>query len=162
VLITAKIDDRNWRGLAPLLYQTVNPGAYIKKTDAAYATGWTSLAMNDAGTDGDTTAGDGIYSATIPPRADAPPLVRYRIQAADTLGGSVTVPYADDEQPNFAYFCYNGVPRVERRRAARRGGSPRHGADLSARAARTHPALSSHRRWQPDVSNSQYNTNGSL
>ena len=28
----------------------------------------------------------------------------------DAVGASVTAPYADDPQPNFAYFVYNGVP----------------------------------------------------
>jgi hypothetical protein len=37
--------------------------------------------------------------------------VRYRIVAVDNGSRSVTVPYAaDDPQPNFAYFVYNGVP----------------------------------------------------
>jgi hypothetical protein len=37
-------------------------------------------------------------------------LIRYRIIANDSGGRSIRVPYADDPQPNFAYFCYNGVP----------------------------------------------------
>src|SRR6185295_16488463 len=37
-------------------------------------------------------------------------LIRYRITVADTLGASVRVPYADDPQPNFAYFVYDGAP----------------------------------------------------
>ena len=37
-------------------------------------------------------------------------LLRYRIAATDGIGASVRVPYFDDPQPNFAYFCYDGVP----------------------------------------------------
>ena len=37
-------------------------------------------------------------------------LIRYRINFEDANGSSDTAPYADDEQPNFAYFTYNGVP----------------------------------------------------
>ncbi len=37
-------------------------------------------------------------------------LVRYRITAEDGLGAAITAPYADDPQPNFAYFVYDGVP----------------------------------------------------
>ena len=37
-------------------------------------------------------------------------LVRYRILLADTLGSTARVTYLDDEQPNFAYFVYNGAP----------------------------------------------------
>ncbi len=111
VVITAAMDDRNGMASATLLYQTVEAGAYIRRTDAAYATGWTSLPMNDAGTGGDAIAGDGIYSVTIPASVQTHRrLVRYRLQASDTTGQSVTVPYDDDEQPNFAYFVYNGVP----------------------------------------------------
>jgi hypothetical protein len=37
-------------------------------------------------------------------------LFRYRIVAEDTTGNRVTVPYADDPQKNFAWFCYGGMP----------------------------------------------------
>jgi hypothetical protein len=111
VVVSAKIEDRNGVASASLTYVPVNPGAYVRRTDAAYGTGWLSLPMNDAGADGDITAGDGIWSATVPASVQTHRrLIRYRISAADTLGGSVSVPYADDEQPNFAYFCYNGTP----------------------------------------------------
>ena len=111
VIISAEIDDRNGVDSAALLYQTVNPGSYIRKTDAAYTSIWTPLVMNDSGTNGDVLPGDGIFSTTIPAAVQTHRrLVRYRILATDALGGNITVPYADDEQPNFAYFVYNGVP----------------------------------------------------
>lgn len=44
----------------------------------------TSLAMNDAGVDGDAVAGDGIWSARIPAaRATAGQMIRYAISASD-------------------------------------------------------------------------------
>ena len=36
--------------------------------------------------------------------------MRYRVSSTDELGASITAPYADDPQPNFAYFVYNGDP----------------------------------------------------
>ena len=111
VIISAKIEDRTGVASASVSYVAVNPGAYVRKGDATYNAGWSSVPMNDAGTGGDAVAGDGIWSATIPGSVQTHRrLVRYRISAMDGLGGSVTVPYADDEQPNFAWFCYNGVP----------------------------------------------------
>ena len=67
--------------------------------------------MNDDGTDGDAVPGDATYTATIPGNLNTHRrLVRYRVSATDVDNSSVTVPYADDPQPNFAYFVYDGVP----------------------------------------------------
>lgn len=111
VLVTARVIDPQGVGQVQLQYQLVEPGTYIRLTDADYGLRWTSLAMRDDGTSGDARANDGIYSAVIPASAQVHrQLVRYRISASDTLGEQVMVPYADDPQPNFAYFVYNGVP----------------------------------------------------
>lgn len=111
VFITAKITDADAMGAVSCSYQTVDPGAYIRKTDAAYATSWTTVTMKDDGTGGDQFPADGIYTCTLPASVQTHRrLVRYTITAADSLANSVKVPYADDEQPNFAYFVYNGVP----------------------------------------------------
>ena len=111
VTITAKVTDADGVASVACLYQLVSPGAYIRKTDAAYASDWTTLAMRDDGANGDVLAADGVYTALIPASANTHRrLVRYRIQAADTTGSSVTVPYADDGSPNFAYFVYNATP----------------------------------------------------
>lgn len=111
VTITARITDPDGMGTVTLAYQLVNPGSYIRLTDAAYTTSWTTVAMNDAATGGDLLAGDGIYTVVLPASLQTHRrLVRYRITFADALGNQQTVPYADDEQPNFAYFVYNGVP----------------------------------------------------
>lgn len=111
VTVTAKITDPDGTGTVSLLYQTVDPGAYIRKTDSTYATAWTSVAMTDNGTGGDLLAGDSIFTAVLPAALQVHRrLIRYRISLADVAGNSLTVPYPDDEQPNFAYFVYNGTP----------------------------------------------------
>ncbi|MGC4013165.1 MAG: lamin tail domain-containing protein [Luteolibacter sp.] len=111
VTITARITDPDGMGAVSVAYQTVDPGSYIRSTDAAYATGWTSVTMYDDGTHGDVTAGDSTYTAVIPGSVQTNRrLVRYKITFADALGNTATVPYADDEQKNFAYFVYDGLP----------------------------------------------------
>jgi hypothetical protein len=113
VSITAKITDPEGVASVSLQYQIVAPGNYIDLTDAAYtnAANWITLPMNDAGNNGDAFAGDSIFTAVIPASVQQHRrLIRYRLSATDGVGASVTVPYADDPQPNFAYFCYDGVP----------------------------------------------------
>ena len=113
VRITAKITDPNGVASVTLQYQIVSPGAYIELNDVAYtnAANWITLPMNDSGANGDTAAGDDTYTAQIPAAVQTHRrLIRYRITVADTLGSSVRVPYADDPQPNFAYFVYDGAP----------------------------------------------------
>lgn len=111
VVITARITDPDGVGPVTLAYQLVNPGSYIRLTDAAYTNSWTNVVMLDDGTGGDAVAGDSIFTATLPDALQTNRrLVRYRITFADTLGNAQTVPYADDEQPNFAYYVYAGLP----------------------------------------------------
>ncbi len=111
VTVTAKVTDPNGVASVQLQYQTVDPGAYIRKIDAAYTTAWTNIAMVDNGTAGDLLAADGIYTAVVPGTVQTHRrLIRYRIVATDSLSATIRVPYEDDEQPNFAYFCYNGIP----------------------------------------------------
>ncbi len=111
VLVTIKATDAGGVASVQLQYQVIDPGAYIERSDAAYATNWTTLAMNDAGTGGDVAAGDGVYSVTIPRSVQIHRrLIRYKFTASDTLGNSISAPYADDPVPNFAYFVYDGVP----------------------------------------------------
>ena len=109
--ITAKVTDPDGVGSVTLTYQAVNPGNYIRRTDASYQTNWISLPMLDDGTGADATAGDAIYTAVMPAGLQTHRrLMRYRISSADAAGAEIQVPYSDDEQPNFAYFVYNGVP----------------------------------------------------
>jgi len=113
VTVTAKVTDPDGVGAVTLEYQIVDPGNYIELTDVAYtnAANWISMPMNDAGTGGDVTAGDDVFTAEIPASVQQHRrLIRYRITVTDNGGRSVRVPYADDPQPNFAYFVYDGAP----------------------------------------------------
>lgn len=110
VVISARVTDPDGVSGVTLRYQVVNPGAYVRRSDPAYGTGWVELPMNDTGIDGDLAPGDGVFSVTLPASVQSHRrLVRYRITASDGPS-AVTVPYPDDEQPNFAYFVYDGFP----------------------------------------------------
>ena len=127
--ITAKLTDPQGIGSVSLRYQLVSPGAYIparfprtvaqvladpygeRPVNPAFenSANWTSVVMRDDGAQGDATAADGTFTATIPAQPHRT-LVRYRIVATDIPGASVQVPYADDASLNFACFVYDGVP----------------------------------------------------
>ncbi len=111
VVVSAKVTDPEGVASVTLHYQTVDPGNYIRRSDAAYETGWTTVAMTDDGSGGDAVAGDDTYTATLPGTVQTHRrLVRYRIETEDTNANALTVPYADDEQPNFAYYVHDGAP----------------------------------------------------
>jgi len=123
VKVTAKATDLDGVATVQLHIQIVEPGNYIEVTDPEYLTNWITFAMNDSGIDGDQTAGDSVYTIIIPPEIQKHRrLIRYKITAIDNLGNSITVPYPEDQQPNFAYFIYDGVP--EWRGANRPGTTP--------------------------------------
>ncbi|MCA9213377.1 MAG: CotH kinase family protein, partial [Planctomycetales bacterium] len=111
VTITIKVTDDDGIRDVQLEYQIVEPGSYIRLTDDEYATNWTTIAMHDDGLAGDASAGDGVFSVTMPgDMQQHRRLIRYRITAADAIGNSIRGPYDDDPSPNFAYFVYDGVP----------------------------------------------------
>ena len=113
VVVSARITDPDGVASATLSYQIVNPGSFIRKTDAAYENpaNWISVAMRDDGLEGDAIAGDSTYSAIIPASIQTHRrLIRYRIATEDNNSAAIAVPYPDDEQPNFAYFVYDGLP----------------------------------------------------
>ena len=111
VVITAKVTDLFGVNNVILSYQIVDPGSYIRLTDSDYETSWIDLPMKDDGTDGDVTADDDRFTATIPASVQTHRrLIRYRITASDGGGASIQVPLSDDSQPNFGYFCYDEVP----------------------------------------------------
>ncbi|MEM7395744.1 MAG: hypothetical protein AAF492_25715, partial [Verrucomicrobiota bacterium] len=121
--ITVKATDPEGVQEVKLFYQVVQPGNYIpaflaKDTATLLAsptnpltpnpvyndpTNWTEVAMVDDG------MGEDRYTVTLPAQNNRV-LVRYRIEAIDTLGDAVLVPYPDDASLNFAYFTYDGVP----------------------------------------------------
>jgi len=134
VAITVKVTDPDGVQGVSLKYQLVDPGSYIAYEDAAYQTQWTTVSMYDNGTNGDQFSGDGIYTAVMPAQLQTNRrLVRYRITASDMLNASVTAPYPDDPQQNFAYFVYSGVP-------AWSGAIQPGGADPSKNQVITYPA----------------------
>ncbi|WP_197527771.1 lamin tail domain-containing protein [Posidoniimonas polymericola] len=128
-VVTAEVSDPDGVASVVLQYQIVLPGAYVParlpvphnellanpdlkpSANPEYfdPANWASIEMRDDGLGADQTAGDGVYTATIPTQAHRT-LVRYRVEVADTLGASALAPYADDASLNFAYFVYDGVP----------------------------------------------------
>lgn len=152
VTITAEVHDVDGVADVKLEYQVVEPGAYVRLTDAAYAMGWVALPMRDDGMAGDARAADGVYTAVLDAaQAKHRRLLRYRITATDAGGRTVRVPYADDPQPNFAWFVYDGVPAW--RGASRPGTTPvlDFGADVLTRLPIYHLIAN-----ETDVTNSQY------
>ena len=111
VTITAKVSDPDGVAAVILHHQVVDPGAYVRLSAAAYESSWTDVPMVDDGTGGDLVAHDSVFTAVLPaPLQVHRRLVRYRITVEDALGQSVRLPYADDPQPNFAYFVHDGIP----------------------------------------------------
>ena len=109
VSIVAEVADPDGVDSVLLEFQIVEPGKYIRQTDAAFTNNWILFSMSSTGTA--DAAGFVTYSAQLPPDFQMHRrLVRYRITARDALGNSVRVPYADDASLNFAYFVYDGVP----------------------------------------------------
>ena len=82
VVITARISDPDGVGAVNLLWRNDTAAPGVTNT----------LAMNDAGTNGDTFAGDGIYSTTLTGLATGS-LAAFRIQAADTAGAPLTATF---------------------------------------------------------------------
>ena len=111
VTVTARVSDPDGVGDVTLEIQVVEPGAYARRTDAAFRTNWVSLPMRDDGRDGDARARDGVFTVRVPGVTQQHRrLVRYRVKATDRTGLEVRVPYSDDSAPNFAWFVYDGLP----------------------------------------------------
>lgn len=107
VLVTARVPAGTTK--ATLQLQAVAPGKYVRKSDPAYEKDWTDLPLRDDGAEGDTKAGDGIYSARVPATWQKHRwLVRYRIVASNNEGKATQLPAADEPSPNFAWWCDAG------------------------------------------------------
>jgi len=127
VVIIAKVTDPQGVGSVVLESRRVTPGRYVpaflakstsaliadpngpRAADPAYQSGWVGVPMLDDGLGDDAVAGDDLYTATLSAQRNRT-LVRYRIRVEDVPGEAITVPYADDDALNFAYFVYNGIP----------------------------------------------------
>ena len=93
-----------------LEYQTMNAGSYIAKSDAAYASNWTSVSMLDNGAGQDAIAGDGIYTYQLPASIQVNRrLVRYRVRVQNNAGVNKLYPDQNHQESNYAYYVYNGV-----------------------------------------------------
>lgn len=152
VTISVELADPDGISEVKLEYQIVDPGAYIRLTDTAYSMGWVSVPLRDDGQGGDVKANDGTYSATLDASLSKHRrLMRYRVTATDGQAQTLRVPYADDPQPNFAYFVYDGVPAW--RGASQPGTTPVQdfGADVLNRLPIYHLIAQ-----ETDVINSQY------
>ena len=82
VVVTARFHDVN--GVAPTLLYRVDTGVNPTPT-------YVSVTMADNGTGGDTIAGDGLYSATIPAQPTGT-IVAFVIQAKDSFGATTIFP----------------------------------------------------------------------
>lgn len=101
VTIRARAVDSDGIRRVTLWVQVVPPGSYIRITDPEYTTQWTSYEMQKSG--------DDLYVYTLPASIVRHRyLIRYRIEAVDNGGRSVTAPFPDDPQPNFALFVNDG------------------------------------------------------
>jgi len=105
VTISAKVTDaESGIDAVRLHYQVVDPGQYIALDDPAYASTWTVVAMTDPD-------GDSIYETVLPGSLQVHRrLLRYRVFATDNAGQVLQAPLANDPEPNFALFTYDGVP----------------------------------------------------
>ena len=111
VAVSVKVTDDDGVQQVELDYQLVEPGDYIQLEDPRYETQWTTLVMRDDGLGGDEQAADDVYTVVLPGGLQQHRrLVRYRVRAQDALGNSIQGPYADDPQPNFAYYVFDGAP----------------------------------------------------
>lgn len=87
-------------------YQVVEPGQYIALNDSDYKSQWQTIPMVKQSANSEDR-----FVARIPGSSQVHRrLVRYRIKAADASGRATFAPPADDPEPNWAYFVYDGIP----------------------------------------------------
>ena len=104
VTVTVEIPKPIAGMTAALDIQAVEPGNYIAIADPAYSSTWSSRAMNA------TT--NGTFEVVIPSSDSAMQhrnLVRYRIRINAPGQSEIVLPYADNPEPNFAFFVYDGL-----------------------------------------------------
>jgi len=91
-----------------LLYQVVDPGAYIELQDAAFTNNWVSLAMQQTAPPDQNEV---VFQAELPGSLQKNRrLVRYRISTQDSEGKRMVAPDFTNVPPNYAYFVYDGIP----------------------------------------------------
>ena len=107
VVVTARLMEGTTK--ATLKLQAIAPGKYLRKADPAFEKEWIDLPMHDDGKEGDEKAGDGVFSVRVPATYQKHRwLLRYRIAATDAAGKAFQLPTADEECPNYAWWCDAG------------------------------------------------------
>lgn len=109
--ITVSINLRIPVTSVQLRWQPVPPGDYIRRTDPAYEKNWTTVEM----VRGDRKPDERIlgvgYRAMIPAQEIKHRwLYRYRVVIKHAAGQETVLPDPKDVCPNYAVFCYDGVP----------------------------------------------------
>jgi hypothetical protein len=93
---------------AVLLYQVVEPGAYIELEDPAFKKNWQTATMQATG---DPAAKARTFRVELPGTVQKNRrLVRYRLKVTDSAGKEHYAPDLTDVPPNLAYFVYDGIP----------------------------------------------------
>jgi hypothetical protein len=105
VQITAQV--RSGITNAVLLYQVVEPGAYIELQDPAFTNSWESAPMQQVHDAAGELTFQTDLSATLQKHRR---LVRYRMRVQNSVGKTLLAPGLDQVPPNEAYFVYDGIP----------------------------------------------------
>ena len=124
VTVTARVHAAAGVNQMTLHVQVVEPGNYLRKTDAEFTNSWREFPMKI--TSGVMTRGVGpntkplggraevFFTAVLPPEMQQHRrLIRYFVSwaGASGAGGAVMrVPAVTNDCPNFAYFVYDGLP----------------------------------------------------
>jgi len=103
VTLTAQINPNVALTNLVLHLQVVEPGNYLRRSDAAFSNSWQELSMQ--------LTSRKIATATIPVDVQQHRrLIRYFISFNEKDGNPSRIPSVTNECPNFAYFVYDGVP----------------------------------------------------
>ena len=106
VLISARVSSGITN--AVLLYQLVDPGAYIAQQDRAFSNNWVSVTMQK--TQSAKTDEAAFRTEMLGTLQKNRRLVRYRLNTQDSAGKRQVYPDFSDVPPNRAYFVYDGIP----------------------------------------------------
>ncbi|HZR15849.1 MAG TPA: CotH kinase family protein [Verrucomicrobiae bacterium] len=90
-----------------LLYQVVEPGAYIELGDSAFRNNWKPIQMQPVASAADKSTFRVELPAALQKHRR---LVRYRLKVLDSAGKEHFGPDLTDLPPNRAYFVYDGIP----------------------------------------------------
>ncbi|MDR2982669.1 MAG: lamin tail domain-containing protein [Puniceicoccales bacterium] len=144
ITVTAKFEESSTLDSVKIRYQKVNPGNYIRRTDTGFDSTWTDITM--------TANGDGTYTGVIPGSVQTHrALIRYQV-AASYGTNTVTVPYSDDPEANFAYFVYGEIPEWKGKFDST-SSEVTYSADMQKKLPVYHLIANA-----SDVTNSQYNS----